>query len=71
MIRSNAEQAHNVLVSCNLFPLILTTTTWFVLSKNVFGLGIFLLNGMEAEVLNEFVVSYVNLDEVDLLALFD
>ena len=69
----DSEQAHNVLISFDLFPIILTTATWFELAKNVFGLGVVFFFGMEAKVLNELVVSHVNLDELDLLvlALFD
>ena len=60
-----------MLVRFDLYPIILTTGTWFELAKNVFGLEIFFLDGMEAEVLNEFVVSHIDFDEVDFLALFD
>ena len=60
-----------MLVRFDLYPIILTTGTWFELAKNVFGLGIFFLDGMEAEVLNEFVVSHINLDEVYSLVLFN
>ena len=69
----DSEQAHNVLISFDLFPIILTTATWFELAKNVFGLGVFFFFSMEAKILNELVISHVNLDEIDLLvlALFD
>jgi hypothetical protein len=70
-ILSDAEQTHNVLVSFDLFPIILTTATWFKLAKNVFRLGVFLLDGVKAEVFNEFVVSHIDFDEIDFLALFD
>ena len=67
----DSEQTHNVLVSLDLFPFILTTATWFELAKNIFGLGVLLFFGMEAKVLNELVVSHVNLDELDFFLLFD
>jgi hypothetical protein len=60
-----------MLVSFDLFPIILTTATWFKIAKNVFRLGVFLLDGVKTEVFNEFVVSHINLNEIDLLTLFD
>jgi hypothetical protein len=65
----DSEQAHNVLVSLDLFPIILTTATWLKLAKNVFGLWVFFFFRMEAKILNELVISHVNLDEIDLLVL--